>query len=278
MGVVIGIDAGGSTTKIAGFRNEKELISPVYVEATDAVTAVYGALGRFTESGDISLEEIDKISITGVGSSHIKNPIYGIKCEKINEFPCIGEGGLFLTGLDEAIVVSMGTGTALIHASREKGHEYLGGTGVGGGTVTGLSRKLIDVEDFDNVESLAKGADLEKVDLRIHDLTSSGSMAGMRADLTAANFGKLSDLASKEDLAGGILNMVYETVGMMSIFAARAHNLKDIVLTGNLSSLDSAKARFGDLSDIFGVNFIIPDNSRFGTVIGAAILATGEDK
>lgn len=276
MGVVIGIDAGGTTTKISGFDRAGALLPPVFVRATDPITSVYGALGKFTEKNEIPLEEIDKISVTGVGASHLTRPIYGIDCEKLTEFPCIGEGGLYLSGLDEAIVVSMGTGTAIIHAKKGTEHEYLGGTGVGGGTVTGLCRKLIDVEDFDNIESLAAAGDLDKIDLRIKDLSAGGDMAGMRADLTAANFGRLSDLATKEDLALGVLNMVFETVGMMSIFAARCHDLKKIVLTGNLASLPSAKTRFEDLAEIFGVDFIIPEDARFGTVIGAAILSGGK--
>ena len=42
MSVVIGIDVGGSTTKIVGFRKngrKYELISPQFVRANDPVTA-----------------------------------------------------------------------------------------------------------------------------------------------------------------------------------------------------------------------------------------------
>jgi len=51
MSRVIGIDIGGSTTKIVGF-SEGKLFSPFLVKATDPVSSVYGALGRFlTENG-----------------------------------------------------------------------------------------------------------------------------------------------------------------------------------------------------------------------------------
>ena len=33
-----------------------------------------------------------------------------------SEFVSTGRGGLYLTGLPEAVIVSMGTGTALVHA------------------------------------------------------------------------------------------------------------------------------------------------------------------
>ena len=49
---VIGIDVGGSTTKIVGFHRDSlglpQLIHPLFVRATDPVTAMYGAFGRFT--------------------------------------------------------------------------------------------------------------------------------------------------------------------------------------------------------------------------------------
>ena len=40
-----------------------------------------------------------------------------------------------LSGLEEAIVVSLGTGTAIVHARAGQDSDYLGGTGVGGGVV-----------------------------------------------------------------------------------------------------------------------------------------------
>jgi type II pantothenate kinase len=88
---------------------------------------------------------------------------------------------------------------------------------------------------------------------------------------TAANFGKLSDIASKADIALGILNLVFETIAMMSIFSARQKNIKDIILTGNLSVIPQGVAMFKNLGDMFGVRFTIPKNSTYATVIGAAL-------
>ena len=91
------------------------------------------------------------------------------------------------------------------------------------------------------------------------------------SNMTAANFGKVSDVASKADLALGIINMVYETVAMMSIFAARSYQTKDIVLTGNLAVLPQAENTFRALSDMFSINFCIPEHACYATVIGAAL-------
>ena len=274
MRVVIGIDVGGSTTKIVGFRKtegKQELISPLFVKAADPMTSIYGAFGKFTDLNGLSLTDIDKVLTTGVGSSYLSRPIYSLPCGTVPEFKSIGLGGLYLSELDEAIIVSMGTGTAIVHARRGQETDYLGGTGVGGGTLLGLSKKMLGIEEIEHLEQLAAEGDLGRIDLRVGDFSHKGKNVSLPDHMTAANFGKLSDVASQGDLALGLLNMVFETVGMMAIFAARARGIKDIVLTGNLTCIAYAKEAFASLSDMFGVNFIIPENAQYATVIGTAL-------
>ena len=274
MGVVIGIDVGGSTTKIVGFRkngNAKELISPLFVKAADPVTSIYGAFGKFTDQNGLALSDIEQVLTTGVGSSYLSKPIYELPCSSVPEFKSIGLGGLYLSHLDEAIVVSMGTGTAIVHARKGRDTDYLGGTGVGGGTMMGLSKKILGMEEIEHLEALAAQGDLSNVDLRVGDITKKDKNVTLPDHMTAANFGKLSDVASQGDVALGIMNMVFETIGMLSLFAARSRGVKDIVLTGNLSRIEYAKVAFSTLSSMFGVNFIIPENAQYATVIGTAL-------
>ncbi|MBQ3063636.1 MAG: pantothenate kinase [Clostridia bacterium] len=276
---VLGIDVGGSATKIVGFRETEQgrvLIAPQLVQANDPLTSIYGAFGKFTMENGLSMEDISCVMMTGVGSTFAEKPLYaGLDCRVVPEFESVGRGGLYLSGLDEAIVVSMGTGTALIHAKKNAAGEvqvaHLGGTGVGGGTLLGLSRLMLSVETVEHIEALAKKGDLSKIDLRIGDISKKSLHPGMNAELTAANFGKLSDLATKNDIALGIANMVSETIGMLAVFAARSHSVSQVVLTGNLTSLASVRRVFEILERTFGIQFIIPENAQYGTVIGAAL-------
>lgn len=275
---VLGIDVGGSTTKIVGFRKEKEglaLIPPQFVRAADPITSIYGAFGKFTLQNDLSLSDIDHIMMTGVGSTFLSKPLYdGLDCRPAPEFDCVGRGGLYLAGLEEAIVVSMGTGTALVHAKREGDGakvQYLGGTGVGGGTLVGLSHKMLGVDTVEHIEQLAVGGDLGNVDLRIRDISDQGLYPGVNTELTASNFGKLSDLANKHDIALGIANMVGEIIGMLAVFAARSFRLTDVVLTGNLTAIEPIRKVFPVFNQSFGMRFVIPENAQFATVIGAAL-------
>ena len=276
MSVIVGIDIGGSTTKIVGIKKQSDgwaLITPQLVTATDPITAVYGAFGKFTDENGLKINDISKVMMTGVGASFVKRNLYGLDCQRVEEFDSIGKGGLYLSGLSEALIVSMGTGTAIVHSSSDGVTRYLGGTGVGGGTIMGLSKLLTKAESIEHIVEYAENGNLGNIDLRIKDITSKESLSALSKDLTMANFGNVSDLAGKSDIALGILNLVFETVAMVSMFAARSVGVRDIVLTGNVTELECCKKKFDEINGLgYGVKFVIPKHSRFATVIGTALL------
>ena len=276
---IVGIDIGGSTTKIVGFGGDtgKSLIEPLFVRAADPITSIYGAFGKFLDSNGLDLSDVRKVMVTGAGSSYLTKPIYGLPCESIAEFKSIGLGGLYLSGLDRAIIASCGTGTALVYAEQGAEPLYLGGTGVGGGTLVGLSKKMLNMDNVDHIAELAQNGNLDRVDLKIKDITKSDIVPGFSDIMTASNFGQVSDLATREDIALGIINMVFETIGMLAIFAARNHGVRDVVLTGNLSRVPQAETVFSTLNQMFDMNFFIPEYSAFSTVMGAALAGCAEE-
>ena len=269
MSAVIGIDVGGSTTKIVGYTDSGKLISVLKVEAADPLTSAYGALGKFINENNLTLPEVKQIILTGVGSSLFKKEVYGIPTSKVDEFEAIGLGGLALSGKKEGLIVSMGTGTAFVRAGKD-GIRHIGGSGVGGGTVLGLCSKLCGATSFKTVVEMAAGGSLQRVDLNIGDI-SKGIIPTLSADTTASNFGKMEDGASYNDLALGILNMAFQTIGMMAVFACRNDSVKDVVLTGTLTLVPCAKKVFNALHKMHGVNFIIPQNAIYATATGAAL-------
>lgn len=106
MGIVIGIDVGGSTTKIVGVE-DKKIKNPMFVKATDPVTSLFGAFGKYIYDNNISLSNIEKVILTGVGSAYIDQPLYGLPTAKTDEFLANGLGAQYNTGLDSLLVVSM---------------------------------------------------------------------------------------------------------------------------------------------------------------------------
>lgn len=271
MKAILGIDVGGSTTKIVGFTEDGALIEPMFVKADDQITSIYGAFGKFTDHNKLRLDDISKIMVTGVGSTYLSKEIYGLKCQHVPEFDCVAAGGLYLSGLDRAVITSLGTGTACVYAASDGTVEYMGGTGVGGGTLLGLSKLLLGVEDISHICELAEHGNIENIDLRIKDMTRKDARIGMQSDLTASNFGKVNSFSEeKSDIAIGILNMVFEVVGTLSVFAARTHGC-DIVITGNLTTTPQASTILTNVGHMLKANVVIPEHSQFGTVIGAAL-------
>ncbi|MDR1116793.1 MAG: type II pantothenate kinase [Oscillospiraceae bacterium] len=268
MGITLGIDIGGSTTKIVGI-DGGSIITPLLVRASDPVASLFGAFGKFVDENSLSLSNIENVAITGVGASHVEKSIYGIPTTRMEEFLCNGYGGLCLSGLDEAVIVSMGTGTALVNACKDD-IRHIGGTGMGGGTLLGLSSLILNVRDIDYLIEMAAGGDLRLVDLTVGDI-SKEVLPGLPSNSTASNFGKISDEAGKNDLALAIFNLVFQTIGMMAVFATRGTDRNDVVLIGNLTAIPQCREIFMSLEQLYNYHFIIPLHSEHATAVGAAL-------
>lgn len=268
MGIIIGIDVGGSTTKIVGFE-DNILKIPTFVKADNPIASLFGALGKFIYDNEIQLNDIEKIMITGVGSANVAQPLYGIPTYKVDEFTCNGLGGRYFTGLTDLIVVSMGTGTSLVQVNGDK-IVHTGGIGVGGGTIIGLSSLLLKTQEINQIMDLASRGDLSNVDLQIRDI-SKEALPGLPLDATASNFGKVRSSVSEEDIAVGIINMVLQAIGKSAILSSLNSSINHFVLIGNLAKFPQCKGIFQSLESMFDVHFIIPDQAEYGTAIGAAL-------
>ncbi|MBN1892283.1 MAG: type II pantothenate kinase [Clostridiales bacterium] len=270
MGIVIGLDVGGSTTKIVGIR-ENNTFGHDIVKATDPATSAFGALGKFIDTHHLQISDISKLMITGVGATFPTGDLLGIKTVRVQEFLATGLGGLHLSGLNHAVVVSMGTGTAFVEAQQNRVRHIIG-SGVGGGTVLGLSSSILNVRDFDILTELASDGNLGKVDLSIGDITRI-EIPGLPMSTTASNFGKMTDDATRADLALGIFNLVFQSIGTMAVLAARNVGLIDVVFTGQMTRVSQCAELFSMFSDLYRVSFIVPEHSEFATAIGAAIFS-----
>ena len=191
MGVILGIDIGGSSTKIVGLHENGTVIDMLRVKAEDPLTSLYGALGNFLATHSLKLTDIGHIALTGVGASYVDGDIYGVRTVKVEEFPSVGVGGLALSRKERAVVVSMGTGTSLLWA--EKGGEirHIIGSGIGGGTLSGLSELITGVHQYALIRKLCQDGDLSQIDLTIGDM-SKGKVGTLPPEFTDdyfTNFG-----------------------------------------------------------------------------------------
>ncbi|WP_373731581.1 type II pantothenate kinase [Bacteroides heparinolyticus] len=270
MSISIGVDVGISTTKIVGIIDGK-VVKPLRIKATDPITSLYGAFGKYLYDNKIELSDIQKVMITGVGAAYINKPVYGLPTYKADEFLADGLGAQYESNLNKMIVVSMGTGTSLVECNGTD-IKHIGGIGIGGGTLSGLSRLLLQTDDFDELVSLAKGGNISNINLQIKDI-STKPLPGLPMDATASLFANAQATASRADIALGLIGMVLQAIGSATILSSLNTDIKDFVLIGNLTLLPQCKQLFPVMEKIYGVHFIIPQYSEFCTTIGAALQA-----
>lgn len=257
---ILGIDIGSSTIKIIEYKNEKILNKGIF-ESKDYEVII----DEFITKNNI--KNIDKIVSTGINAKKVNLEKYNVPLDTVEEFNAVGTGGLYLSKKDKAIIASIGTGTALIRAEG-KTFKHLGGTGVGAGTLTNICNKFANVKTFDQIIELSKEGDLNNIDLRIADLTDE-NIETLPPELTLANFGKLTDKASKADTVLGLVNMVFEIIGMMAAFASLNDDIKDIVLIGNIVSIPVVKDILRKIEKTHNVKFTIPKEPQFAVALGA---------
>lgn len=267
--IIIGLDVGISTTKIVGIQGNN-LLSPIRIKATDPVSSLYGAFGKFLHDNKITLDDIEKVMITGVGCAYVNQPIYGCVTERVDEYIADALGASYKCDIEDMIVVSMGTGTTYVKKQGDK-IEHIGGLGIGGGSLQGMARVMLKTDDMKEISSLAKKGDVKKIDLLIGDI-SPKPLPNLPMDVTASLFAKAQTNSLPEDIALGIVHMVLQSIGSGAIFASLNTHIKDMVLIGQLSLFPQWKQYiFPQLEKLYKVRFHIPQNSLFCTAIGAAI-------
>ncbi len=267
--IVIGIDVGISTTKIVGIDEKGMVISPIRIKATDPITSLYGAFGKYLHDNKIKLDEIEHVMLTGVGAAYIDEHIYGLPTSKSEEFIADGLGAKYESKLDRMIVVSMGTGTSLVKCDGEN-IKHIGGIGIGGGTLAGLSRIMLKTDDIKQITNLAKDGDVSKINLLIKDI-SAKPLPGLPMNAVASLFSNAKTNASREDIAKGLIWMVLQCIGSATILSSLESGIKDFVLIGNLSLLPLCREVYPAMEKVYGVRFHVPKYSEFCTAIGAAL-------
>lgn len=268
MGIRIGIDIGSSTTKIVAFEKER-MLEPMAVRADNQMTSLYGAFGSYLYANNLELSDVDGVYITGMGSKQVDKPVYGCPTYKVDEFQATGTGGYYLTDKKEVIVVSMGTGSFYVKVT-ETEMKHLGGVGLGGGTICGLSAVALNTDEIHEIAALSRRGDVAQIDLRIGDLAKE-KLPGLNLDVTASNFAKADAQSKPEDVAAGIVHMVIENICQTGILASAQTGIKDYILIGGLTKFFECQKIIEAFKSLWDVEITIPKYSDYATAIGAVI-------
>ena len=274
----LGLDFG--QTNLDGVLLDGDRIVQTWQQSTTIPTN-QAALRDLLEShvlnaNGLKLADLEWIGATGGRHRDLPQTVGGVSVHPVNEAQAVGRGGLALASLDRALVVSAGTGTAMI-SSRDGVFAHVTGSAVGGGTLLGLSKLLLGTTDPFEVARLAALGDPAGVDSTLQDVIGGG-IGHLPADATAVNLGRLPGLASApapEDLAAGLVTLVSQVIAVIALNAAKANDLDRVVIVGHLADLEPVRAALLRVWGFYGVtpDPVIPDQRGFATALGAALEA-----
>ena len=184
---------------------------------------------------------------------------------------------LFQGNINEQLIRE--TADAMVEGGfRDAGYKYIfiddikhiGGIGIGGGTLQGLSRLLLKTDDIKQVAALAEEGDLSHINVLIKDICAN-PLQGLPMDAIASLFGNAKTNASREDIALGLIWMVLQSICSATILSSLGSGIKEFVMIGNLTLLPQVRHVFPATERLYGVKFRIPRYSEFCTAIGAAL-------
>ncbi len=263
--LILGIDFGATTTDAVFFDGKK------IVKKASSQKTIFSrrALEQFLDQNGFSAKETSAVAVSGGKSAFFTEKIFGIAPVHISEIDAIGFGAAFLAKQERCLAVSMGTGTCIVLFDNEKCSHIIG-TGVGGGTIIGLSKLLLGETNIPKLNSLADNGKTSNIDLSVGDVVGK-KFSMLDEKVTASNFAKLEHYG-KADLAAGIQNLVAESVAVLAVCAARQCNCNAVVFCGKASCFSFVKKRLLVASTLFGKKFLFPKNFECATALGAAIV------
>ncbi|KAJ3444745.1 pantothenate kinase [Anaeramoeba flamelloides] len=223
----IGIDYGGTLTKIAYFDEEENEFTTIHIPSNDfdgvietikQIPKIKKHLISGNENTNEKQKEEIKLSMTGGGAYRYKTKfqeIFPFPIHTTNEGKCLHEGfGFVLQNVPNptfqigsqnqtekipstfdfkqpAIISIMGTGTGFFF-SDNGAFRRVGGSGLGGGSFFGLLKLLTNLTDFDQIQKIPQ-EEYDPINLRVKDILGEGSEEmGLDGNLMASFFGKIA--------------------------------------------------------------------------------------
>jgi type II pantothenate kinase len=259
-----GLDVGITTTDaVAGWDQETAISMPTASPQQSAERALSILLERVGAPGRELV-----VAATGVGSRRLGSRVGGYPVRCVSEVAAIGRGGIGLGGGHEALVASLGTGTAMVSVRGSSMTHVTPGNGVGGGTLLGLGRALLGTDDLDEMSRLASVGDRRRLDITIGEVVG-GRLGALPEDGTAANFAKYARGAGREDVAAALLNLVAEVVLWTVLLGLQASGHARAVLTGKLLLVGPVRRRIEEIGSMLGDRLLMPKRGDVASALGA---------
>ena len=259
-----GLDIGITTTDaVAGWDSDVSVSLESAREPNPASAAIERLLAASPPPGKGLV-----IAATGVGSHRLDDRLCGGRVVRVPEFEAIGRGGTRLAERREALVVSLGTGTALVSVRGDETRHVAPGTGVGGGALLGLARALLGTDDLAEVGRLATAGDRTKLDVTIGEVVG-GSLGALPPSATASHFVKFANGAAREDVAASLVRMIVEITLTVTLLGLQASRHDVAILIGRVLSFAAIRAELEEAAVRFGGLLVLPPRPALATALGA---------
>jgi type II pantothenate kinase len=260
----VGIDAGGTLVKLAYMQGQD------YQYLSFPSTEMHRVVQWLQSNAPDA-----QLCLTG-GKAATLQILLNRPFDHLVEFEATCSGAKVLmaqeqTSLDKFILTNVGTGTS-IHVVSEDNHQRLGGTGVGGGTLVGLSYLLTGYDSYAEIVNMASLGARESIDLKVSHIYE-GAVPPIPGNLTASNFGRVRQFQGKmqnEDLLASVIGLVGETVASVSVHAASQCGASHVVYIGSSFINNPLLAEVAaEYTQLRGSRAILLPNGQYSGAIGA---------
>lgn len=271
--MLVGIDFGSTVTDVVAVSNGRADAHAALARPGPADVKV---IDQALDSLGIRLDAITALAVSGGQSRLLPDEHRGIRLIKVDEPTATATGGLALAGVDKALVVSCGTGTAMIAGDAAAAtYVHVTGTPVGGGTLEGLGQLIFGVSDGAEIVALAASGSAAGVDTTLGDVLG-GALGTLPPSATAVSFGRVRSLTERPtaaDTAAGLCVMVSQTIALIALNAARSLGVEQVVFVGRVAQFPVVSRM---LTAVFAVyDFptvpLLPEHGERATALGAAL-------
>lgn len=276
---VIGIDAGGTLTKLVYINDQNEFEFKIF--PSNDFTLVRDWIEQHPH--------IEEIGLTGGRTEQLLSVLKTMKSiEYVVEFEATFKGVKHLlrkSGIDleRSIITNIGTGTS-IHYMEGDSYVRVGGTGIGGGTLTGLSALITGIYDFEEIINRSATGDRNFIDLFVKDIFQGLEVPiELEPHLTASNFGMVSIVKDVKhdanDLLATVQGLIGEVITTLSIQFAEHRNVEDIIYIGStLSNNEPLKKIIGNYTKLKKHNPVFLKDCGFAGAVGALLNKVEQSK
>jgi type II pantothenate kinase len=287
---MIGVDLGGSLVKIAYispssphdivcrlFRSDEASIQSYFTNDFPAELAKIGPNAAWSIVGAGSLKHAKFFASLPRQPTHgeemaanARGAAYLLERGKVHTFGGTGKIS------DRYIIASLGSGVSFTLNAPGIIGRHIGGVAVGGGTLMGLARLILNITDYDELSALARSGNSANLDLLIADIVGADYGATLRADVVASSMAKAAwgDRPADEDIAASLTATVGFAIGSHLAAVCTAEHVDTIVLIGGFLDIGGPVSKLL----IKAVNLwhpeitvVVPDHHHHVGAIGAAV-------